>query len=114
MNFDAVSSPELWRETGLRRDYYKILLNGVQAANQADSGKLALQVLAHESGGQVMDGKDLAGEIATCIADTDPYSVLSYDFTTPAATDIEYRALQVMVDKPGLISRTNPAYYARP
>jgi hypothetical protein len=51
MTLDAVSSPELWHETGLRRDYYKILLNGVQTANQADSGNLALQVLAYESGG---------------------------------------------------------------
>lgn len=51
MTLDAVSSPELWHETLLRRDYYKILLNGVQTANQADSGNLALQVLAYESGG---------------------------------------------------------------
>jgi hypothetical protein len=113
MTLDAISSPELWHETGLRRDYYKIFLNGGQTANQADSGNMALQVLAYESGGQVMDGKDLAGEIAACVADTESYYVLSFD-STPAAKDAEYRALQVTVDKPGLSPRTNTAYYAQP
>jgi hypothetical protein len=114
MTLDAVSSPELWHETGLRRDYYKSFSTACRQPTRQTPATWLYRFSPTRVAARVMDGKDLAGEIATCIADTDSYYVLSYDFTTPAATDIEYRALQVMVDKPGLISRTNTAYYARP
>jgi hypothetical protein len=114
MTMDAVSSPNLMRENGRPRDYYKPFLNGVQKADQADPGNLALPVLAHQSGGQVFeDDKDLAGNIARCIADLESYYVLSFD-STHAAQDIEYRALQITVGKPGLRPRTNASYYAQP
>jgi hypothetical protein len=111
MTLDAVSSPELWH-------FAEIITKSFSTACRQPTRQTPATWLYKFSptrvAARVMDGKDLAGEIATCIADTDSYYVLSYDFTTPAPTDIEYRALQVMVDKPGLISRTNPAYYARP
>jgi hypothetical protein len=83
------------------RDYYKPFLKGVQRADQRDPGNLALTVLAHQRGGQVFDGdKNLAGDIARCIADLQSNYVLSFDSPVPTQ-DIEYRALQITVGKQG-------------
>jgi len=114
MTLDAISSPNLMRQTGRSRDYYKPFLKGVQRAEQADPGNLALPVLAYQSGGQVFeDDKGLVADIARCVADLESYYVLSFD-SPLAAQDIEYRALQITVDKPGLSPRTNASYYAQP
>jgi VWFA-related protein len=114
LTMDTVSSPNLMRENGRPRGYYKAFLKGMQRADQADPGNLALPVLAYQSGGQVFeDDKDLVGNIARCIADLESYYVLSFD-SPHSAQDIEYRALQITVDKPGLRPRTNASYYAQP
>jgi VWFA-related protein len=113
MTMDSVSSPNLMRENGRSRNYYKPFLKGVQRADQADPGNLALPVLAYQSGGQVFEDKDLVGDIARCIADLESYYVLSFD-SSHTSQDIEYRALQITVDKPGLSPRTNASYYAQP
>jgi len=114
LTMDTVSSPSLMRENGRPRDYYKVFLKGVQRADQADPGNLALPVLANQSGGEIFeDDKDLVGNIARCIADVESYYVLSFN-SPHAAQDIEYRALQITVDKPGLRPRTNASYYAQP
>ncbi len=92
---DTISSPNLMRENGRPRNYYKPFLKGVQRADQADPGNLALPVLAYQSGGKVLEAdKDLAGDIASCVADLDSYYVLSFD-SPHASQDIEYRALQI-------------------
>jgi len=114
MTMDAISSQKLLRENGRPRDDYKHFFKGVQKADQADPGNLALPVLAYQSGGQIFeDDKDLVGDIDRCIADLESYYVLSFD-SPHAAQDIEYRALQITVDKPGLSPRTNGSYYAQP
>jgi hypothetical protein len=97
----------------LRTDY-KQFLKGVKKAGQADLGDLALQVLASQSGGQVLNSSnDLAGEIATCVADTSGFYVLSFD-GLPGDGPNEYHALDVKLDKPGLTARTRAGYYAQP
>jgi VWFA-related protein len=89
MTMDAISSPNLMRENGRPRDYYKPFLKGVQGADQADPGNLALPVLAYQSGGQIFeDDKDLVGNITRCIADLESYYVLSFN-SPRAAQDIE-------------------------
>jgi VWFA-related protein len=114
MTVDTISSPNLMRENGRPRNYYKPFLKGVQRADQADPGDLALPVLAYQSGGKIFEAdKDLAGDIANCIADLELYYVLSFD-SPHASQDIEYRALQITVDKAGLSPRTNAFYYAQP
>jgi VWFA-related protein len=114
MSVDTISSLNMMRDSGRPRGYYRPFLQGVQRADQADPGNLALPVLAYQSGGQVFeDDKDLVGGIARCIADLDSYYVLSFD-SLRASQDDEYRALQVTVDKPGLSARTNASYYAHP
>jgi hypothetical protein len=114
MTMDSISSPNIMRENGRSRNYYKPFLEGVQRADQADPGNLALPVLAYQSGGQVFeDTKDLVGDITRCIADLESYYVLSFD-APDASLDIEYRALQITVDKARLSPRTNASYYAQP
>jgi VWFA-related protein len=114
MTIDAISPSNLLRDNARPRDHDKFSLQGVKRVDQADPGDLALPVLAYQSGGQVFEAdKDLVSDIARCIADLGSYYVLSFD-SPHAARDIEYRALQITVDKPGFTARTNASYYTRP
>jgi hypothetical protein len=59
MSVDTISSLSMMRDSGRPRAYYRPFLQGVQRADQADPGNLALPVLAYQSGGQVFeDDKD--------------------------------------------------------
>jgi VWFA-related protein len=99
---------------GVRTSYYKDFLKGVRAARQVQAGNLALQVLADQSGGRVLNSSnDVAGEIATCIADANAFYVLSFDGVEGDGPN-EYHMLEVKIDKPGLTARTRSGYYAQP
>ena len=98
----------------MQESSYKEFLRGVKSARQADSGNLALQVLAVESGGRVLDpNNDLAGQIADCLADLSAFYTISFDPPHAERAD-EYHDLKVLVGKPGLTARTNTGYYNRP
>jgi VWFA-related protein len=91
---------------------YQAYLKGVENPAQADSQNLALQVLAVHSGGLVLgQSGDLAGQISLCIADGQTYYEISFD-AAEHATSIQYRALQVKLNRTGTQARTNSAYYA--
>ena len=93
---------------------YKQFLKPVKKAEQADNGDLALQVLATQSGGRVLNpSNDVAGEVATCVADANSYYVLSFNGLPGDGPD-EYHALDIELDKPGLTARTRSGYYAQP
>lgn len=93
---------------------YMQFSKGVKSARQAEYGHLALQVLAHQSGGRVLpSGNDLTGEIAECVADANAFYVLSFHGLTGDGPD-EYHALEIKLDKPGLAARTRSGYYAQP
>jgi VWFA-related protein len=99
---------------GLRTVYYQEFLKGLKQASQAQAGNLALQVLATQSGGQVLySSNDITGEIARCASDADAYYVLTFD-PAPADGPNDYRPIEVKVDKPGLTVRTRTGYYAQP
>ncbi len=99
---------------GLRTIYYQEFLKGVTAAKQVHIGNVALQVLAQQSGGLVLNSSnDVAGEIATCAADANAYYVLSFDGLVGDGPD-EYHALEIKIDHPGLEARTRSGYYAQP
>jgi VWFA-related protein len=94
----------------LYRDFFK----GVASAKQADVGDLFLQVLATQTGGQVLFGSnDLASSIDRCAADANAYYVLSFNLP-PASHPNEYHAIEVQIGKPGLQARTRTGYYAQP
>jgi VWFA-related protein len=98
----------------MRAFYYQNFLKGVRNAKQANSGNLALQVLATQSGGHVFNGSsDLTAEINACVADASAYYSMSFE-AVPADHVNEYHALTVKVGKPGVKVRTNAAYYSQP
>ena len=77
-------------------------------------GNLALQVLAAQSGGRVLNSNnDVAGEIAACVADANAFYVLSFN-GLPGDGPNDYHALEIKIDKPGLKARTRSGYYAQP
>ena len=97
-----------------RTFYYESFLKGVTSSKKADDGDLALQVLAAQSGGRVLNSSDdIPGLIATCFADSKAYYSISLE-SEPANHPDEYHALAVKVDKPGLTARTRTGYYAQP
>jgi len=96
------------------KSYYKSFVKGVTSAKQVQAGNMALQVLAYQSGGLVLNSNnDLAGEIATCVNDANAYYVLTFEAAAGDGPN-EYHALEVNIDKPGMEARTRTGYYAQP
>lgn len=99
---------------GFRTFYYEDFLKGVNAPNHVLIGNLALQVLAYQSGGRVLNSSNnVAGEIERCIRDANSYYVLSYD-PPPADGPNDYHAIEVKLDQPQLKAQTRSGYYAQP
>jgi VWFA-related protein len=99
---------------GFRTTAYLPFLKGVSRADRAEAGDLALQVLATQSGGMVLNrSNDIAGSLTRCAADGDAYYVLSF---APAAADDpkDFHSLDLRVNRPGLVIRTRNGYYSRP
>jgi VWFA-related protein len=99
---------------GHDKTFYRNYLKGVDEPKHADYGDLLLEVLATQSGGQVLFGNnDLASLIDRCMTDVKTYYVLTYN-QPPAAHADEYHGIEVKVDRPGLKARTRTGYYAQP
>ncbi len=99
---------------GLRASYYREFVKGITAPKQAQEGNLALQVLAYQSGGRVLNSSnDIASLIASSAADANAWYELSFD-APPADGPNEYHALDVRIGKPGLKARTRTGYYNQP
>ena len=97
-----------------RAFYYESFLKGVTSARKVDGGNLALQVLATQTGGLVLNSSnDLQKLLAKPFTDANVFYTVSFD-APPADHPDEYHALQVKVDKPGLAARTRTGYYAEP
>jgi VWFA-related protein len=94
--------------------YYESFLKGASSAQKAQYGNLALQVLAVQSGGRVLNtSNEIASSIAACLADAQVFYTLAFE--APAASyPNEYHSLQVKMNKPGLTARTRTGYYAQP
>jgi VWFA-related protein len=98
---------------GFQTVRYRDYIKGVTAANHTQAGNLALQVVAYQSGGRVLNSSnDIAGEIASCTTDANAFYVLSFD-SAPPDGPIQYHGLEVKLDKPGLTARTRTGYYAQ-
>jgi VWFA-related protein len=97
-----------------RTFYYQSFLKGVTAVKKVDSGNLALQVLATQSGGLVLNSSnDFQKLMLTPLTDAKAFYTLSFD-APPADHADEYHSLEVKVDKLGLTARTRTGYYAQP
>lgn len=110
----SVSLPELSISGTGREDFHENFLQPVLTAKQAESGNLALRVLAIQTGGQVQGpSNDLAGQIQQCVGDANSFYQLTFE-APPAAAPDEYHALKVTVDRPGAQIRTRTGYYDEP
>jgi VWFA-related protein len=99
---------------GSRTVYYKEFLKPVKKESQAQPGNVALQVLASQSGGLVLNSSnDMAEEIGKCVADASPFYVLTFD-GVPGDGPNEYHSIEVKLGRPGLAARTRAGYYAKP
>ena len=93
---------------------YQPFVKGASVARDAQYGHLMLPALAAQSGGQVLYGStDLPGLIDRCVADANSYYVVTYDMPAARHED-EYHAIEVKVDRPGVVARTRAGYYAQP
>jgi VWFA-related protein len=99
----------------LRWNYYKDYLKGVPDARRAVAADLALQVLATQSGGDVINfsDKDMWQEIANHIAKAEDFYSLTVAESSATHAD-EYHSLKITLDKPGLTVHTRSAYYGQP
>ena len=94
---------------GLRTAYYKQFLKPV-----AKPRDVALQVLASQSGGLVLNSSnDIAGEIEKCVADVSSFYVLTFDGLPGDGPD-ELHTLELKIVKSGVAARTRFGYYAQP
>ena len=99
---------------GFRTSYYKEFLKGVSRTQDVQAGNLALEVLATQSGGRVLNsGNDITAEIARCASDANAFYALTIEAPSGEAPNT-YHALEVKIDKPGLVARTRSGYYTQP
>jgi VWFA-related protein len=97
-----------------RRFLYRVYLKGVKSAQQADTGDLALKVLATHSGGRILGpDNDVVSQINNVIADANNFYTISFN-PPPAQHTDEYHDLKVLLGKPGLLVRANTGYYNEP
>jgi VWFA-related protein len=97
-----------------RAFYYTQFLKGVDSASKVQGANLGLQVLAVQSGGEVLNrSNDIGDSMASCLEDAKVYYTLSFDSPVAGHAD-EYHSLQVKIDKPRLTARTRTGYYAQP
>lgn len=95
-------------------ELYKDYLSGLIPERKATLMSVYRKVLAVQSGGRVMDDSlDLVKEIDECVRDTGPYYRISFN-PLPAENPNEYHELKVVVDRPGVVARTNTGYYDQP
>jgi VWFA-related protein len=96
----------------------KEFFTGVKSVRQMDYPNLALEVLAHQTGGRSAEAyvnrdSDLADQIKGYIAHASDFYQISFD--PPAAHQAdEYHDLKVVIDKPGVTARTTTGYYDQP
>ena len=93
---------------------YRGFLKPVAVAKKALPGDLALQVLAEQSGGPVLDAsEDLSVLINHCIDDASVSYTIAVDLP-PTGKPEEYHDIEVKTRQPGLTTRTRKGYYTQP
>jgi VWFA-related protein len=97
-----------------RTFYWESFIKGVRSAKDVQIGNLALQVLAFQSGGRVLNSNnDLIGEIETCVRDATTYYILSFA-PEPADGPNDYHAIEVKIARTKVKAQTLAGYYAQP
>jgi|SRR5580704_14044990 VWFA-related protein len=101
-------------DAAVRTLYWKDYVKGISKPSQVEAGNLALEVLATQSGGLVLnDNNDVAALVRECLADTSAFYEISFDAPVGDPPH-KYHHLEVRLAKPGLIARTRQGYYSQP
>ncbi|WP_035346816.1 VWA domain-containing protein [Edaphobacter aggregans] len=102
-------------ESVMHGSYYMSFVKGVAKPRDAGFGKLALQVLATQTGGLVVNSNDLTELFGRCVKDAEAYYEIAF---VPAPDHGEqrdvYHQVEVKVARPGLPVRTLQGYYSNP
>jgi len=111
VTLDAVASSEAL-PVSPKHAHDSIFFQGVSNEDHASAASLSLQALAYQSGGLVLtNSKNIADQIAHCVADSDSYYSLAFDYP-PASQSGEYHSIAVKIDRPDVSVRTRTLYYA--
>ena len=93
---------------------YQHYLRPSDPPRHVDYGTLLLQVIAVQTGGQVLFSEnDLGSMIDRCIADVNSYYALTFNAPTTQNTN-GYHRIDIKMANPELTARTRTVYYARP
>jgi VWFA-related protein len=94
--------------------YYQEFLKGVSKPGQTEPADLSLQVLAIQSGGQVLFGSnDVSSLLQKAMQDSDAYYEISFQ-PPPSEKRDTYHSLEVKIAQPGMTARTRTGYYSQP
>jgi VWFA-related protein len=103
-----------WDAASYRTFLWQDFTKPLRGWTQAQPGDLALQVLAVQSGGLVLNSSnDVAGEVKTCAQDGSAWYTITIARQASEKPDT-WRTVEVKLDKPGLRVRTRDGYYAQP
>lgn len=103
-----------WDAGSLRTFQWESYTKPLRRWQSALPGNLALQVLAAQSGGLVLNGSnDVAGEVNKCAQDGNAWYTITF---VPEASEKPntWHSVQIKVDRPGAVVRTRAGYYAQP
>jgi VWFA-related protein len=110
----TMSEHDLFRMPEWHGDQGNPLLNGVSSDDHVSAGSFAVQVLAHQTGGLILENRrDIARDIAAAIAECDSYYAISFEASATEVPD-RFHSVAVKVLRPGLVTRTNTVYYGQP
>jgi VWFA-related protein len=99
---------------GVTRDLYKGYLKPVTEARKMEVADLALEVMAVNTGGRVLDPSNYLSElIMKCESDIGPYYTITFEPPQAAGTD-EFHSLRVLISGDGLTARTESGYFDEP
>jgi len=91
---------------------YENYLGGVPQADKAVIASVSLQVLAAQSGGEVLNtGNDVGAMMAQCYADTRDFYRIGLK---PVVDAVNFHKLQIQVDQKGLTVHAPIGYYTQP
>jgi hypothetical protein len=100
-----------------RREFPQLrdgISTGVMKAEDASATSLSLMELVSQSGGQAQDDtQGIPAAVARCVQDAESFYALSFNFSASPSLH-EFHAIEVHVNRPGLVARTNTLYYAEP
>lgn len=103
-----------WDAGSFRTFLWESYKKPVRRWQSALPGNLAVQVLATQSGGLVLNGSnDVAGEVSHCARDGEAWYTITFAPQTSEKPDT-WHSVKVKLDKPGLTVRMRPGYYAQP